>query len=519
MTPLQAEQLRRRQAGLPQMTPDEISAFQNQIDTVTADANAPQIGSTKTTVRGGTKLIDGKYKGMHPRAATNAAITGAAVPTGKSGYVKGGPLSPDRPSGLTQRAAPPSAAPMFSGMDTPAAPAASVAPSVTSRLLSPSSARPPMLNASNPTPASAAPSAAPAMARAITDQRDMGVMARDANGTQFNSGAVVSRGASPTAPRTLTSPYGSGSVTFSSPGQKPAGDPVLRAATAYAKQRQAKGQFGDIGTPPEVLAAARAPVQAPAPAAPTAAPQVVASPSTVAGPPGYLSLPDLNAGPPKGARNLTAPPMVSGQPNNVKISPDRPVDPLLVDKRGLTNPAPAPGMKKPSAMPKSMEQLKQEADAAALARRPGFEKATAAVGQAATAVGQGVASAAKTANTAVPGMVGGAMDAANNSLDSIAKSTNDLMKPTRDWLQGSKTASPAEIAYQEALKAEQRKKTGPVAAIAPAGSQPISRAGVTKPEANVNIWPAGQRPNFTFANSPPITKSIASAKPPALVMR
>jgi hypothetical protein len=170
-------------------------------------------------------------------------------------------------------------------------------------------------------------------------------------------------------------------------------------------------------------------------------------------------------------------------------------------------------------MPKSMEQLKQEAEAAALARRPGFEKATAAVGQAATAVGQGVASAAKTANTAVPRMVGGAMDAANNSLDSIAKSTNDLMKPTRDWLQGSTTASPAEIAYQDALKAEQRKKTGPVVSTAPAGSTPFSRAGVTKPEANVNIWPAGQRPNFTFANFPPTTKSTASAKPPALVMR
>lgn len=484
MNPLQAEQERRRLAGEPPMTSAEMTLFQNQIDTDIADGNLAEIGSTKTTSKG-TKLVGGKYSGMQPRAATRAALTNSPVPTGKSGYVRGGPLSPDRGSSLAPRVAPTSA-PMFSGMASPPMPAPTSTPSITSRLLSPNTARPPML-AAGQSPAvqsSAGSSAAPAMARAYTDQRDMGVMARDANGTQFNSGATISRGATPTSSRALTSSYGSGSVTFSPPGQQPAGDPVLRAATAYAKQRQAGGQFGDIGTPADVLLKARAPVattaQAPKSMTPSAMPPAAQSEM---GPAAYLSLPDLNAGPPKAARKLPSPPIVSGQTNNMQ-----PPGSLPPAATAAKQPA---GSMPPPPMPKTLDQMKQEADAAALARRPGMQKVTAAVGE-------GVTSAAKSVNEGVPRIVGGAMDTANDSLKSAGKSINDMMKPTRDWLQGSTTASQAELDYQAALKAEQRKKTGPVVSTAPAGSTPFSTAGVTKPEANVNIFGSEMKPKFVY---------------------
>jgi hypothetical protein len=149
-------------------------------------------------------------------------------------------------------------------------------------------------------------------------------------------------------------------------------------------------------------------------------------------------------------------------------------------------------------MPKTLDQMKQEAEAAALARRPGMQKVTAALGEGTTAVGEGVTSAAKSVNENVPRLVGGAIDAANDSLKNTGKSINDMMKPTRDWMQGSTTASQAELDYQAALKAEQRKKTGPVVSTAPAGSTPFSQAGVTKPEANVNIFGSEMKPKFVY---------------------
>jgi hypothetical protein len=239
-----------------------------------------------------------------------------------------------------------------------------------------------------------------------------------------------------------------------------------------------------------------------APAAPAPAPAPTAAPPMVQ--------PMASGTPAKASVTMSAP-----APANASVTAPKPAP----APAPVTVPKPAPTSAASAAPPnvaltpatKTLEQLKQEADAAQLARRPGLTKVTSAVSEAAS-------SAASAVNTGVPRVVSGAMDAAENSLGSYAKASNDIMKPVRDWLQGSDTASPAELAYQAALKTEQQKQKGPVAALAPAGSTPISRAGSAKPQPKINIWPQGQKPAFVYANTPK-TNSRPSSAPPAVTMR
>lgn len=245
-----------KELGRAAMTPEEERAFQLDLtDTAARDLREAGRGSVKTTMKG-TKVVDGKYKGLSKPEMEQAIITGAPVPTGKSGYVRGGPLTGG--PGLPQRA-PSAAPPMFSGLTVPALP--------TGKKLTAQA------QVAHDSAGKSAGAAATGIARAYTDNRDMGITARDANGVQFESGARIMPGAN--GSKTLVSPYGSGSVQFLPAGQKPS-DPVLAAATAYAKQRQAAGQFGQFGTPASVLNAARSPAPTPATSLP---------PSAIAGPP------------------------------------------------------------------------------------------------------------------------------------------------------------------------------------------------------------------------------------------
>jgi len=104
------------------------------------------------------------------------------------------------------------------------------------------------------TPAAAAPPPIPKdpqaeMSQAVSNYLTMGQTGRDAYGTHFDSGAVISN---PNAQgqRTLSSPYGSGSSTMLPAGAPPPSDPTLKAETAALKARQAQGTFATAPATP-----------------------------------------------------------------------------------------------------------------------------------------------------------------------------------------------------------------------------------------------------------------------------
>lgn len=181
---LQDEIRRRREKNLPALTAEEQRQFQqNLTDTAGRDLREAGRGTVKSTMKG-TKVLDGPYKGLTRPQMEQSIITGAAPPTGKSGYVRGGELSP-RSGQLSAPSRPASAAPplpaggrMVPGRSTgsevyvppgqkawfenqPApAPAPSAAPSAVQSLTSVPAlgARPPLATARN-APAPAAPRA------------------------------------------------------------------------------------------------------------------------------------------------------------------------------------------------------------------------------------------------------------------------------------------------------------------------------------------------------------------------
>lgn len=92
--------------------------------------------------------------------------------------------------------------------------------------------------------------AAPQQLRMLGDAAN-GLMRGDKGTVQTQGGGTITTNTVPTplpdagqvTGRTLKSPYGTGSVTFTAPGIKPAGDPNLRNLTAAIKERQAGGVY------------------------------------------------------------------------------------------------------------------------------------------------------------------------------------------------------------------------------------------------------------------------------------
>ncbi len=326
---------------------------QNLEDTAARDFREAGKGTVTTKPGGATRVNDGPYKGLTKPAMEQHILTGAPVPTGKSGYVRGGPLTPDRGSS-TSSSTPRRGLVMPSMFDGPsmAGPAAmpklpvpGVAPGMAAVANVAAQAGNTAIAKNN---ASQSQGAAPAIARAYMDNKHMGITGRDADGVRFDSGAHIIPGAG--GSKSLVSPHGSGSVTFLPQGQR-ASDPVLAAEIAATKARQAQGTFTPAPATPGYAARAGGlkmptpPVAAPtAPPAPT--PTVVQQqPATAAAPPRGLQMPpaamrtfpagsplaDVNQGPPK----LFAP---TQPPATAPAT--RPVDPALVDPRGFGNPVP-----------------------------------------------------------------------------------------------------------------------------------------------------------------------------------
>lgn len=263
MTPDQQRQVRqenarRRGLGLPEL--DDQGArdwIQEGQNTAQRQENLNQIGSIITDKRG-KRVGDGPYKGMHPNAARQAAITGRAIPTGKSGYVRGGPISGTSPweNGTFEPRATGGPAPMFSG--TTAAPMQG----------EPTAQKQVAQDAAE----TAAKKTAQGMAAAVSDAKQ-GITSRGPDYTTTAGGGIITGQRGDTT-RAIASPNGTGSVTMLPAGQK-ATDPRLAAEIAATKARQAQGVFTPeraIPTPAQVAAATPAPVT---PATPAASPPTV----------------------------------------------------------------------------------------------------------------------------------------------------------------------------------------------------------------------------------------------------
>lgn len=375
---IRRENIQRRAAYKGPMTPDEERAFlgqqeQKQARTQAAESSAAQIGSTRTTPKGGAKIVSGPYKGMHPNAAMHAAVTAAPVPTGKSGYVRGGPLSGG--AGLPTRA-PVTAAPMFSGLtaapEMPKVPVPAPSPGLGSVATAAAIAANSGIDAQNAANQQTAANTAAAIAGAYMDNKNMGMVERGPNGVAFDSGARIMPG--PGGTKTVISGYGSGSAAPVPAGQK-ATDPVLAAEIAAINARQQGGTFTPSAATPAYAGRATAaptppPAAAPAPNVaqgwnrpgwpvtvppgqpgyvdPNGRPSAAPWRNAEVGPPRLQALPDVNAGPPVAARSGVAPaapaPAPAAPPTPAKTATaaptPRPLDPALTDPRGFASPDP-----------------------------------------------------------------------------------------------------------------------------------------------------------------------------------
>jgi hypothetical protein len=230
-----------------------------------------EIGSVKTDKRG-VRVMDGTYKGMHPSAARQAAITGRAIPKGK----RAGTLSGTSPweNGTFAPRAIQGAGPMFSG---------TVAPPMKGK---PTAQKQVAQDAA----VAAADKTAKGMAAAVSDAKQ-GITSRGPDYTTTAGGGIIT-GQRGDTNRTVAGPYGTGSVTMLPAGQK-ASDTRLVAEIAATKARQAQG----IYTPGRAIpTAAQVAAASPAPAAsPTAPPAAPAPPAQLD--PSLLESRGFGAGP------------------------------------------------------------------------------------------------------------------------------------------------------------------------------------------------------------------------------
>lgn len=207
---IRAEEQRRKESGEAPLTPYEkhqmeMGYMNDAADTSAAEDNISQIGNIRTSPKRGSVVISGSYKGMHPRAAERAAMTGQVpVKGGRPGQIGNGLLDEfyAKNPHLNRR----SIVDYVSGKSpTPAAPAS---PSI--NMASPYGIVAGVVQtaAQNALKEKTTAETNAAMAQGIHDAKQ-GVVERGPRAVIWNNGATVMTGS--TGNKTLTSPYGGGS--------------------------------------------------------------------------------------------------------------------------------------------------------------------------------------------------------------------------------------------------------------------------------------------------------------------
>jgi hypothetical protein len=275
--------------------------------------------------------------------------------------------------------------------------------------------------------------------------------------------------------------------------------------TTSANPTARRSPGGGFVMPPSVTASVTPPVTRNAPVTPPVTPRAVTpmSPTenqqfTALGQ--AMQLSQATQGPmPRPYASTPAPPTASTAPPGgftPTVSTPPPASPAVA--------APAPrAVSPPVAKPKTLAELKAAAEAAKAARQPGLAKVGNAISDGVTqhikdriklaqTINTGVPQLAGSVNTGVPQLAGSVTGSIESAGKTALSSIDNTLAPARNWLAGSEQKSPEELAYEEALAAEQKKKKAPgVPAVTPrpgsSAPQPFSAAalGTAEPRADM----------------------------------